>query len=136
MFETFDHTADIGLRIRAADLDGLFADAARGLFSIMVENPDRIEPRTSVGVSLAAGNLEDLFFDWLAELLYTFDTRHLLLSQFDVNVENSSLRADCRGEAIDLRRHQLIREVKAITYHELSVKRVNEGWQAQVIVDI
>ena len=44
MFELFEHTADVGLRIRAADLNGLFAEAARGLFSLIVENMDDVRP--------------------------------------------------------------------------------------------
>src|SRR3954469_5456448 len=35
MHETFDHTADLGLRIRAGDLDTLFAEAAEALFSVI-----------------------------------------------------------------------------------------------------
>ena len=38
MIEFFEHTADLGLRVRAADLDGLFAEAARALFSAVVED--------------------------------------------------------------------------------------------------
>ena len=41
MYETFEHTADLGLRIRAADLPSLFADAGRGLFSIIVADLDQ-----------------------------------------------------------------------------------------------
>ena len=37
MYELFEHTADLGLRVEAQDLDALFRDAAEGLFSIIVE---------------------------------------------------------------------------------------------------
>ena len=32
MYELFEHTADLGLRVRAADLDSLFNEAAQCLF--------------------------------------------------------------------------------------------------------
>src|SRR5260370_32573613 len=38
MFETFDHTADLGLRIRAPDLESLFVEAATALCSISGED--------------------------------------------------------------------------------------------------
>ena len=38
MFETFDHTADLGLRVTAGDLEELFAEAARGLTSLVVDD--------------------------------------------------------------------------------------------------
>ena len=44
MYEVFEHTADVGLRARAGDLNGLFAEAGRGLFSLLVENLDVVRP--------------------------------------------------------------------------------------------
>ena len=38
MYEIFEHTADLGIRVRGGSLNELFADAARGLFSVMVAN--------------------------------------------------------------------------------------------------
>lgn len=136
MFEVFEHTADLGLRVRAADRDELFAEAARALFSILVVNLGDVR-----GVQIKTFNIEGenddyLLFDWLAELLYTFDTEHVLLSQFDVQVTDDEVRATCRGEPIDTSRHDLDHEVKAITYHGLRVEQVADGWLAEVIVDI
>ena len=136
MYETFDHTADLGLRIRADTLDGLFADAARGLFSVLVANLDDVQPVEEVTFALDPDEFDLLLFDWLAELLYTFETRRLLLAQFDVHVGDDGLRATARGEPLDPSRHVMAHEIKAITYHELKVQRSNGGWLAEVIVDI
>ena len=37
MWEIFEHTADLGLRIRADSRDQLFSEAAHGLFSLIVQ---------------------------------------------------------------------------------------------------
>jgi len=136
MYETFEHTADIGLRARAADLDGLFAEAAKAFFSVIVENPDAVRPVEQLTFRVEADERDDLMYDWLAELLYLFDTRHLLLCEFDVQVGEGSLAATVGGEPIDSDRHRLDMEVKAITYHELKVEPSPEGWLAEVIVDL
>jgi SHS2 domain-containing protein len=137
MYETFEHTADLGLRIRASDLDKLFADAARGLFSMIAPDANSIRPRSDLVLEIGAEDLELLLFDWLSELLYTYETRHLLLVEFDVAVTDCRLRATARGESIDPARHQLDHEVKAITYHGLKLVRELDGqWLAEVIVDI
>jgi SHS2 domain-containing protein len=136
MYETFEHTADVGLRIRAEGLDQLFAEAGRALFSLIVANLDEVRPVEEVRFALAAPRNDDLLFDWLAELLYTFDTRRLLLSEFQVEVGAGRLSAVARGEPIDQPRHRLDMEVKAITYHGLRLERQNDGWLAEVIVDI
>jgi SHS2 domain-containing protein len=136
MYETFEHTADLGLRIRAADLDTLFAEAAQALFAAIVEDLGAVEPRQPVHIQLTADSSEYLLFDWLKELLYRFDAEHLVLGRFEVRVGEHTLTATAWGEPLDPSRHALGHEVKAITYHGLRVERTADGWLAEVIVDI
>ena len=136
MYETFDHTADLGLRIRASDLNALFAEAGRALFAVIVEELDTVQPRQELRIEIAGDEREFLFFDWLKELLYHFDVQHVLFSSFEVQVGDAGLNALARGEPLDLDRHRLLHEVKAITYHGLTLEQTDEGWLAEVIVDI
>ncbi|HWB07686.1 MAG TPA: archease [Pirellulales bacterium] len=136
MYETFEHTADLGLRVRAPDLQTLFADAGRGLTSMIAPNLDSIRPVREVRLRVAASRRDDLLFDWLSEILYLFESEHLLLSQFDVEIDAEGVRGAARGEPVDESRHLLEHEVKAITYHGLKVEESPEGWLAEVIVDI
>ncbi len=136
VYEFFEHTADLGLRVRAADLEGLFTEAARGLFSMIVENLDEVAATRSVRFFIEGDDPALLLLDWLNELLATFDTRHLLLSEFEVRLSGQGVEATARGEPLDEGRHRLDHEVKAITYHGLEVRRIDGGWEAEVIVDI
>lgn len=136
MFETFDHTADLGLRIRAGDLDALFAEAARGLFSAIVDDLDSIRPLDRSDIQIAGQDREYLLFDWLRELLYRFDADHRLFVKFEAKVGADGLTASAWGEPYDPDRHQLSHEVKAITYHGLKVEQSADGWLAEFIVDI
>ncbi len=136
MHETFEHTADLGLRVRAADLDTLFAEAGECLFSALVDDPATIRPLQSAEVRVVGDDREYLLFDWLRELLYRFDAQHMLFCRFDVKVGPDGLQATVWGEPIDRERHELGHEVKAITYHGLTVEQTPEGWLAEVIVDI
>ena len=136
MYETFEHTADIGLRARAADLNTLFAEAARAFFSVLVENYADVRAADEFSISVEADARDDLLYDWLAELLYLYDTQHVLLAEFDVSVGEGHVKATVRGEPVDFDRHRLDMDVKAITYHELKVEREGDGWLAEVIVDL
>ena len=136
MYETFEHTADLGLRIRAADLNTLFAEAAQALFATIVEDLGTVLASQQLDVQLAGEDPEYLLFDWLKTLLYRFDAEHLLFARFEVQVEDQGLRATVWGEPLDHSRHELAHEVKAITYHGLRVEPVADGWLAEVIVDI
>jgi SHS2 domain-containing protein len=136
MYETFEHTADLGLRVRAADLNTLFAEAATCLFSAIVEEPGTVVARQQVDVRLPGDDLAYLLFDWLKALLYRFDAEHLLLGRFAVEVSAEGLAGSAWGEPLDPARHELAHEVKAITYHGLRVEQTADGWLAEVIVDI
>jgi len=136
MFELFEHTADIGIRARAETLETLLADAARGLFSVIAANLDAVRPLEALNLKIKGKDHDDLLFDWLDELLYTFNSKHLLFREFDVTIRPEGLEAVVRGEPIDPARHELHMEVKAITYHRLKVEQDGSGWLAEVIVDI
>ncbi len=136
MYEVFDHTADIGLRIRAENRELLFAEAARALFSLLVLNPDAVQAIQQRTYEIAGEQDDYLLFDWLSELLYTFETEHLLLWQFQVELSEAGLRATARGEPLDRLRHEMDHEVKAITYHGLKLEPCGNSWIAEVIVDI
>jgi SHS2 domain-containing protein len=136
MHELFEHTADLGLRATAPDLNALFAEMAACLVSAMVEDPATVQPVRDVRIELAGTDREFLLFDWLKELLLRFETDQLLFASFDLKVTDTGLTATARGEQYDPARHELAHEVKAITYHELKVERTPDGWLAEVIVDI
>lgn len=136
MYETFDHTADIGLRISAPSLSELFAEAGRGFSSLIVANLAAVRPVEERTIRVAGAEPDYLLFDWLNELVYLLDHEHLLFSQFHLAHDETGLTAICRGEHLDRARHQLEHEVKAITYHDLTVEQVQIGWLAEVILDI
>lgn len=136
MYETFEHTADLGLRVRAGTLDELFAEAATALFSILVEDLGSVVPREQFELTIAGTDREYLLFDWLRLLLYRFDAEHWIFSQFEVHVSDDGLKAKACGEPLAWDRHVLSHEVKAITYHGLKVEKSDDGWLAEVIVDI
>ncbi len=136
--ETFDHTADVGLRIRGDDLDDLFRTAAEGVIDYIVVNRDAVRVEAQESVSLDAESTLDLLVAWLNELIFRSETRHRLYSHFDVRVAADCLHlhAEIGGESIDHDRHILDHEVKAVTHHGLSLTREGEGWLAELILDI
>lgn len=140
MFETFDHTADLGLRVSARSLNELFSEAGIGLTSLIVADIDSVQQSQQRVLSLNSPDLEYLYFDWLSELLYLYDSQDWLTAGAHVNASESSLHATLYGEEFSEERHRRSHEVKAVTYHGLSVvQRDVDGtptWTAETIVDI
>jgi SHS2 domain-containing protein len=136
--ETFEHTADLGLRIHAADLHDLFETAAEGLFDVIVDNRGAVREVHQEQVTLAAESTAGLLIAWLNELIFRSETEHRLYGRFDVSIDpdGRSLEAVIHGEPIDPDRHVLDHEVKAATYHGVSLTRQADGYLAEVILDI
>lgn len=132
-YEEIEHTADVGIRAYGRTLDALFANAAEGMFSLIVDLGG-VRPVGEVRVRVSADDVPGLLVRWLSELLYLHDTQGLVFREFDVRIEGTALDGVARGEAIDRSRHDLKLAVKAVTYHGLSVDPT-KGF-TQVIFDI
>jgi len=135
-YEIRDHTADILLRAWGASWPDLFCNALAGLYGALgsIVTTDHCHPVT---VSLAAEDGEGLFHDWLSEALYYVEARHQVLevARF-AQLNETRLRADAVAHAIDMERSAFDREVKAVTYHELAIRREDDRWVATVVLDI
>jgi SHS2 domain-containing protein len=136
VYEAFEHTADVGLRARAADVPTLLAEAAKGLFAIIAGDLGQIAEREAFEVRVDGEDRAHLLFDWLSELLYAFEARRILVRRCAVRAARRGVDATCFGERFDPTRHRLQHEVKAITYHQLAVVETDGGLEATVIVDI
>jgi len=135
-FRVFDHTGDVGVMVYGDTLPELFAHAAEALFHIMT-TPRSVRERDARRVSLEAGGLEGLLVAWLNEFLYLFETESLLFRRFDVvRLDETSLDAVACGEPYDPQRHRIHTTIKAVTHHQLRIRRERGIWKTRVVFDI
>ncbi|UCB57319.1 MAG: archease [Candidatus Omnitrophota bacterium] len=135
-YEIIDHTADIGLRAYGKDLKQLFINVARGMFDILAELKN-VQAKDKAEIKLEAPNIEELFLSWLRELLYQYNSRGIIFKEFLIDkLSDNSISASAGGEKVDLKRHRLKTEIKAVTYHQLKVQKVKGVWQGEVIFDV
>jgi SHS2 domain-containing protein len=124
----------MGLVAYGKSLAEAFANAAYGLFSLIVE-PNKVKEKESRKVTVQAQDTEGLLFNWINELIYIFEVERLLFKSFDITeFTGRSLEAICWGEKYDPSRHQLKTGVKSATYHMLKVD--GEKNRVQVIFDV
>jgi SHS2 domain-containing protein len=134
-FEILEHTADVGIRGWAPDVETLFAVMASGLFAIITD-PVRLRGTMERRIRLEADSLPDLLHDWLEELNTLHQIHGELYAEFTPTVRDGVLEAVIRGEAIDPDRHELRLEVKAVTWHGLALEGTPGGYEAGVLLDI
>jgi SHS2 domain-containing protein len=138
-YEILEHTADIMIRVRARDLKTLFSRTSRAMFDLIAErkkalaagNADKVELK----VSQKAGNLEELFINWLNELLSLSASLNFIFSEFRIkSLSENSLEATVIGEKSG--NYRINREIKAATYHQLKITKSGKDWKVEVIFDV
>ena len=134
-FEIIEHTADAGVRAYGSDMREAFANAAKGLFSLITELDDVGEGEYR-DIELTAPDQENLLVEWLNELIYLFDVENIIFKRFDITrLSNTQIKARSYGERVDSSRHELKTGVKAATYHMLKIER-DTGCRVEVLFDI
>ena len=134
-FEIIDHTADVGIIAYGADMNEAFANAAKGLFSLITELDD-VEEVVYRDIELTAPDQESLLVEWLNELIYLFDAENIIFKRFDITqLSQTHLKARSYGHKVDSSKHKLKTGVKAATYHMLKIDKSNGG-KVQVLFDI
>jgi SHS2 domain-containing protein len=141
-YELLEHTADTGVVVRADSLERLFETAAAAMFDLIADL-DRVEASgEGEETRVEAPDLEALLVAWLDELLGRALAAGRVYGEFDVTRVGRSetgaweVSAVVRGAALDLESGAFRTEVKAVTWHALSVSRDARGLEARVIFDI
>jgi SHS2 domain-containing protein len=138
-FEILEHTADIGIAAYGKNKREVFINAAKGMFEIIAGETKNLKENFYDKIKLEADNLEGLLFAWLNELLYIGETRLVILNKFQIKeLFDFQIKAEVGGAKINSPCIKIEREIKAVTYHRLEIKKDEESglWRAQVIFDI
>ena len=138
-FEIIDHTADIGIVAYGKTKREVFINAAKGMFEIIAGENRDLKENFYDKIKLEAKSLEDLLIAWLNELLYISEVKLVILNKFKIKeLSDGQIKAEVGGTKINHLSVRIKREVKAVTYHCLEIKKDEESglWSAQVIFDI
>jgi len=135
-YQIIDHTADLGIIVKGPDVKNLFIRAAQAMTDLMVKGD--ISKKTVIrNVSLQGEDFPDLMVRWLGEILYLFHGEKLLVHSIKItSISPITLKSTLTLTSFEPEHHQVIREIKAVTYHQISVDNVNDGWRTRVIFDI
>ncbi len=136
MRRAFGTTADVGVVSFGADQKEAFEEQAKGMFSLMADLR-QVKLGESFDLEASGPDRESLLVAWLNELLFLYDTRHVLIRKFEITeMGEKRLKATVRGERIDPARHILKTEVKAVTWHMLEAAVTVDGFRTRVVYDI
>ncbi len=130
-FQECEHTADWELLVWAPDREALFEQAAIGMYKLMGTSL-QAAPRVARNLVLVSGDPESLLVTFLAELLFMGEQEGLGFDHFDLEIQDLRLHAHIIGGIIEAQD----KEIKAVTYHNLELRRTDEGFSVNIVFDV
>ena len=127
----------MGIRVRADTREGLLRPAAAGLYAAFGELSPTQTGATSFAFHTEGHDDAVLLRDFLTELLVLFEREHRILTTIESSsFSGGKLVVSGSTAEVDLGQCVFCREVKAITYHGLNICKLDDGYEATLIVDI
>lgn len=135
-FTILDHPSDLGIEAWGESLSDAFRNAAIGLMSIIVDL-ESVEPKAERQISVSGSDVQQLLVRWLSEILFLYDGERFIGREFLVhNFTGSTIDAVVKGELLVEGKHRMKLDVKAVTYHQLSVDNRPHDAHVRVYLDI
>jgi SHS2 domain-containing protein len=125
------HTADLAIRVWAPDYKSLLITALEGMYSLMDVKPSQ-ENRFFRNLSLEADDPEGMLVIFLSEFLFFVENDNLAFDKVNLSQKGKRLDVQSEGKRIV----PMYNEIKAVTYHNLSVDKKEEGFEVSIVFDV
>lgn len=133
-------TSDAAFKAWGETREQMFIAAADAMMNVMVGDLTSISYEQQKQIRVNSDAIDMLLFELLQELIFYKDAQRLLLRVSDAKISEQDgqfiLQAEAYGEELNMEKHDLVVDVKAVTLHRFRVEQTTKGWEALVIVDI
>ena len=135
-FTLLDHTADLGIMVTGSNLSDLFEKAAHSMMQIMIQERPAGKTR-SLQLSVSGQDHADLMVRWLGEILYLFQGEDKIITSAEISsISKSRINATLQTVPFNPKQHEVLAEIKAVTYHRIEVICEKGCWKATIIFDL
>ncbi|MCQ5336727.1 MAG: archease [Candidatus Methanomethylicia archaeon] len=139
VYSYLDHPSDVYVHVVADSLEGIFEEAAKATFDVMIDVAS-VEDKEVIDIELDGIDLEQLLYKWIDHLLFLFDAKSFVISKAKVEkIEKINdkyvIKSKVFGEEYNPKKHGHKTGVKAMTYSLMKIVK-NEKWEAFFVLDI
>jgi len=135
-YQLLDHTADLRIRVTGRDPADLFKNAGLALFDLICDANTLTAAETN-RIEVYGDDPADLVVNYLRELLYLWTGHEKLVKMVQIlGISDTHVSASVTVDRYRPRRHTILNEIKAVTYHQIEVTPSPSGWRATIVFDI
>jgi len=139
-YKYIEHVADLKFQAFGKSLEEAFANAAIALYDFVTKT-EQIEPKIEEKIEIESEDNKSLLYDFLEQFVFLIDTKQFLLHEIKeikitrVNHEKLKLTATAVGDTADSK-YEVGGDVKAVTYNDMFIKKQDDHYVVQVLMDI
>lgn len=135
-FLKHEATADIAFIAYGKKMDELFENAAHAVYMTMIDKEDA-KGTVTIKIRLSAENIEDLLIAFLNRIILYKDYKHVVITSTKVDIKNGYLlTCTAKAERAAKLKRYFRADVKAVTMHDLKIRKRNGLIECKVILDI
>lgn len=137
-YEYFETTADIGITAQGKNLEIAFINSALGTMNLITDI-NQIKPKISKSIEIKSEDIYGLLYDWITELLILLDSDFFIASEYDIKITKNKeyvLIGNITGDIYNTDIYNYKTEVKAITYHNMDIKKIGDKYKLNFILDL
>ena len=132
-YKFLEHTADIKFQAYGKTLNEVFENSVLAVVEY-ISRGKKIKAIKAKVVDVLGNDLNSLFYNFLDELLYLLDAENFISARAEVMIRGYNLHAEIFGD--DASNYLDLDHIKAATYAEMHVKKIDKGWEAQAVLDV
>lgn len=135
-YKLIPHAADICIEVEEPTLKKLFDKAASAVTEQMV-GIDRINKKITKDIAIIAQDKDLLLVYWLQEILYHFYVHGLIYIGSKIKkLNNVGFKAEVVFNRFNPEEHVAKREIKAVTYHDIHIKKIGKKYRVKFVIDV
>jgi len=131
-FELMDHISDIKFKIYGTTLNEVFENAVLA-FAFYVGSGEKINSKKGKVIEVKGNDNESLLYNFFDELIYLLEAENFLATKASVLLRGNNLKAELFGDEAS---NYDLNLVKAATYSEMKIEKREDGWEAQIVLDV
>ncbi len=136
VYNFLDHTADVKFHVESETLEEAFKDSVKALKETSHGNINILNLEKK-DIKIEGTDIINLFYKFLEEFIFLLDSENFLVSEINeikIDQENFLIHAKISGDKAD--HYSFTNDVKAITYNEMIVKKENDKWITEAVLDV
>ena len=132
-YKIINHTADTGIEVEGKNLKEIFFESYKGLYKIAGVEKGKKEGRDKI--KIIADTYEELLIKFLNELIFYIygEGKYYDVKKIEIK-KNRGFTLEVEIEKYEIKNFE--REVKAATYHNISIKNKNGIFTTKIIFDL